>query len=684
MATRRRPNSNASYNQPPENDGSVIYGYGDLPTTIAPAKPAEEESVKLPIEEPVSKSSHQQHRATQHKKGKPYRSRFRVGMTLLSINLAVILVFWLLHRPQRDLHKIPGVVSFLEHAHRMLGDEYVVLITASTTHAGGTYVRVGRSNITALDALHQATHQLPVHRIFKWFKVDYINGLQRLENFNYDKQFSEQFGQWYGLSLGWDSGAVFLPDQVRAHSLVDRQGYLRWERLVLWMHKHNPNAILSMVPDYADDASYLEQIDLFHTDAIFVDMADHHHHSTAPVVALDHGHQIFHNANAQELRQVALDAAKYLMRDSAEGHMVSFYQPRSHYLEYSSSSSELWHGHSHSMYAMAQVYAIWADSKLQETMSSGFKYYVESKHLQHCRLANGDHQLEGMCLVEKEGSSRLANNAMLLLAMAEYAETTRGVDTDFDTMKKIANYIEASFLDGNTADELFVQKILYQSGEVRLDKTFTENDAESLTAFALARVVNLFEKKRGFRYRSEWKEIAHKAVETLVTTQMELYSNSTRDFVPDPLLLQGIAQIYKMHLHTAAMTKYAEQAALFTTKYQIQTKTTDPKQRGDLYGSFLHDSSGTASAELSNGLCNIYPLLPRDQKNLLKRSLLLSAKFQLQFQFRPENALYMKDPQRILGGMHEAHDSLDMSNYDSSQNILSLLCIAKVISGETT
>jgi hypothetical protein len=315
-------------------------------------------------------------------------------------------------------------------------------------------------------------------------------------------------------------------------------------------------------------------------------------------------------------------------------------------------------------------------------LHSGLTHYGEAKHLQHCRLANGNHQLEGKCLIEEDSGSRLANNAMLLLAMTEFAESTGGGDSSFETMKQIANYIEASFVDNKTTGKLFVQKIVYQNDEVKLDSEFVELDGESQTAFALARFVNLLDKKRGFRYRSEWKEIAHKAVESLVTAQMDTFSESTRDFVPDPWLLQGIAQIYKMHLITAGMKKYAALAVTFTTKYQIQKKPNDGKQRIDLYGSFLHDSSGTASADLSHGLCSVFPLLPRDQRKILQKSLLLAAKFQLQFQFGPEIALYMKDPQRILGGMHEAPDSLDMSSYDSAHNMLSFLCIAKVMGGE--
>jgi hypothetical protein len=62
-------------------------------------------------------------------------------------------------------------------------------------------------------------------------------------------------------------------------------------------------------------------------------------------------------------------------------------------------------------------------------------------------------------------------------------------------------------------------------------------------------------------------------------------------------------------------------------------------------------------------------------------SLDLSAKFQLQYQIRPETALWFKDPQRILGGMHEGNDSMDMSIMDATQNILSFLCIAKLLEG---
>jgi hypothetical protein len=217
-----------------------------------------------------------------------------------------------LRQPQRNLTKLPAIQTFLEPAKPTLGVDYVVFVTASTTHAGGTYVRMGRSNATALAALQDANTVLsPVSKIFKWFQIDYIIGFQRLINFDYNLPFSQGFGEWFGLGLNWEEEIAFLPNQVRAHNFIDSGNYLRWERLALWMHHHNIARLGKMVPDYSDDNTFVEQIDLFRTKSMFIDMSDaHHHHSAAPVVHLDHGHQVFYDSKLtpHQLRQAAIMA----------------------------------------------------------------------------------------------------------------------------------------------------------------------------------------------------------------------------------------------------------------------------------------------------------------------------------------------------------------------------------------
>ena len=705
MATRRRA-APSSFSTPP--NGAVIYGYGDLPTSggvVAASVKVEEEEVavqKIMMDDNKMDDIDPNDKKRKHQQ--PYRTKLRVMAILFLINLAVILVFCYLRQPQRNLVKIRKVIQFLQPAQNMIGDDYVVFVTAggrrkrSAAGRRQPNVQMGRSNITALDALQKAIHKFPIHQFLfsKWFRVDYIVGVHRLENFNYQLPFSPDFGDWFGISLNWDTAdIVFLPDTVKANCFIDKAGYLRWERLVMWTHRHTNNNVkgglmAEMVPDYGDDATYLELVDLFHTKSIFIDMSDiaaHHSSSVVavPVIPLDYGHRSFYETvlTPHDLRHAAIDAGKYLMRtddDPADGggrgsSMVSYYQPRSDYVEYTSQSAELWHGHASALYSLALLHTTWADSRLLNFISKELDYFKKN-HLKHCRLPNGNLELEGACLRDEQddGTSYLANNAMLLLAMVEFYETTSS-DAIFQDMIKIANFMEGSFLD---QDKLFVQKIVFEhKGSVKLDTASKEVSAESQAAFSMARLVNMMHSKK-LKFRTEWADIAFQTVEQLATTQNLKYGHSSRDFVPDPWLLQAINQIYKFHRHSEEMVKYAAQAVLFTTKYQIQKKPSgENNKRLDLWGSFLHDSSATASSILSHGLCSVFPMV--QDKRLLFKSLDLSAKFQLQFQMRPETALWFQDPERMLGGMHEGAGLLDMSIVDSTQSILSFLCIAKLL-----
>ncbi|KAI2493572.1 hypothetical protein MHU86_20965 [Fragilaria crotonensis] len=699
MATRRRaapvpPSFSSTTSSPGPSSGggpAVIYGYGDLPTTIVPVPPSAKERVKANESQmgeatkgksKTGQSLKSKQSSKRHKDGgKPYRSTGRLqGMIILFlINLSVILVFQFLRQPQRNLSKLVSVHDFLQSAKPMLGVDYVVFVSASTTHAGGTYVRVGRSNVTAMDALQQATRKLPVSKHFSWFQVDYVDGMQRLTNFNYDKQLAERYGDWFGLGLNWDAEIAFIPDQVNAHCFIDKSHYLRWERLAMWMHRHNFKGIRGMVPDYSDDSTYLEQLDLFHTKSIFIDMTDTHHRSAAPAIALEHGHRHYFDSKltAHDFRLAAIAAGKYLMQTSGKKDqgIVSYYLPRSHFIEYSHQSSELWHGHASALYALSKLHTTWRDSRLLHTITEGLDH-LRTQHLKHCPLANGNHAVEGMCIRdEKDSSSLLTNNSMLLLAMIEFYETTSSSDAGlFDAMTKLANFVEGSFIDN---DKLFLQNIVFdKSGSVMLDTETKEASAEAQAAFSLARLANFCHAKR-LRFRKEWKEIAFRTVDKLVLAKLEEFPDSSHDFVPDHWLLQAIYQIYKFHRHSGAMVQYTARSAEFAIKYQVTKRPLDKSERLDLWGSFLHDSSATASAALSHALCTVYPML--ENKNALFPSLELATKFQLQFQIKPETAMWMRDPQRILGGMREGHDSLDMSIADSTENILSFLCIASLL-----
>jgi hypothetical protein len=684
MSTRRRAQAPPQSPFSSANGFGMINGYSDLPTTVHPLKEGSVVKSRRPfnVEVPTRlKKTNGFEKVAVRGDEKVRASSNRVyGMMLLFlINLTVIVIFVYLRQPHRKLEFLPPIQEFLTPAKPMLGKDYVVFVTASTTHAGGTYVRLGRSNSSAIDALRHATRQLPQTKIFKWFQVDYVTGMQRLTNFNYERSLSERFGDWFGIGLNWDEQIVFLPAQIKANSLIDRLHFLRWERLALWMHQHNPKKLRELAPDYSDDSTFLEQLDLFHTKSIFIDLSDSHHHPS--VVPLEYGHRLFYDSklSPQNLRRSSISTGKYLMQISEkESSMVSYYLPRSHYIEYTHQSSEHWHGYAESLYALSLLFQSWRDSRVLHSISVGVNFLLNN-HLSHCPLANGNHMMEGMCLRDYENKSTLLrNNAMLLISLVEFYEASASNDQELiKTMLKIANFIEGSYIDQKN---LFLRTVEFEDvGSIRLtlDSDKKEISSEAQAAFSLLRLISLLQNKR-YTFRKEWKEISLTSIQKLVENELHDFAeDQKRDFVPDHWLLHAIAQAYSIHGHNEDMLHYANRSVRFTTKYQIQKRPTDKSERIDLLGSFLHDPSALAAAQLSHGLCSVHPMVEEQEE--LMSSLELSAKFQMQYQFRPETAMWLRDPQRILGGMHEGHDSFDMSMVDSAANIMSFLCISKLM-----
>jgi hypothetical protein len=460
-----------------------------------------------------------------------------------------------------------------------------------------------------------------------------------------------------------------------------------------------------VVPDYGDDATMLDVVDLFHTNSILVDVSLHHY---VDVVNLHRGHRLFQSSDSltpHTFRKAAIAAGEYLTRDISEedGAMVSYYQPRSHYIEVSKSSSDFWNGHSASILALSKLHTVWHDSRLLVAIKSGLNFMT--KRLKGCYAPFEKHQKEEIqCLISdgREGNERfssLSDNALLVAALAEYMDTTAGDKSYYYWTLEVADYIQGCFVDESLADEMslkansFVQRTEQPppnspKKQSTVVSDFHESYAQSQAAFALARLANVMHR---FQYNhpnlSKWKETAYKAASYLVENvephnKKQSLEGEEPEIIPDPWLLQALSQIYRYRNLNPPLVDYVVTAGHTTSKYQHQNPLPEPDRR-DLWGSLQHDSAATSTAALSQGLCSAYPVLldtrSKAEATELLATVCLMAMYQLQWQYRPETAMYFRDPQRILGGMHGGPENVDLTNIDQLHNILSFLCVADAL-----
>jgi len=103
----------------------------------------------------------------------------------------------------------------------------------------------------------------------------------------------------------------------------------------------------------------------------------------------------------------------------------------------------------------------------------------------------------------------------------------------------------------------------------------------------------------------------------------------------------------------------------------------------DWLGSYYRPPRSTPTATRTEGLSAAY-FLARDFADLKEAEKILeiirlAVTFQLQTQFRPESVLYLKDPQRSLGGFHRSLDNFEIRIDYVQHNISSLLSYYRII-----
>ena len=167
------------------------------------------------------------------------------------------------HHFQRayELYNLPGVQELLKEAPPVLGNDYIVFLTASTGQPGETYVKMGKSSRSATHALAYAQATIAkIPKKFPWIKIDVVDAIQTVEDYDYFGSIDVP-GDWCGVSLDWTSSWAFLPEEIQAHGLVDKENVLRWEKLTSYARSKKLKGW--PIPDHTDDTPVMARLTCF-------------------------------------------------------------------------------------------------------------------------------------------------------------------------------------------------------------------------------------------------------------------------------------------------------------------------------------------------------------------------------------------------------------------------------------
>jgi len=591
-------------------------------------------------------------------------SKLTKRLVALALVVTLAIVGYSHCRSAYTLYNLPGVQELLKEATTVIDDDYVVFLTASTGEPGETHVKMGRSARSATYALMQAQAKLAkLPKKFPWIKIDVVDEIKRIDDFDYFDSIAVR-GDWFGVALDWNYGWAFLPDEVQAQGLLDKESILRWEKIASYARIKKLKGW--PIPDHSDDHTNMDYIDIFHTSSVFYDLGA----SIITPVPLFHGHRLYPEITPQVLETATVDAGEYMAVSVEEDNTFMYnYMPRS---DFEPSGYNLTR-HAAAIYALSWLYSRWDNAELLEGIKKAMTHLLE--HVQPCSIPHNPTK-SAKCVVEQDDHvqlSKLGINALTVLAIAEYTQVTMD-KSHLPVARELATWIGGA----KREDGSFVHRVNLPSFE--LDEEYFSREYHGQVGFALSRLYNVV-KSLEMPVDEGWLDVAAAATAFQVSEDEE---DEEEEFVIDHWLLYAIGELPSSK-RTPEFVEHAMRSVHIAADHQ--NEETDDEDELDELGLFFGDLSATATAAKTEGLCAVYQLAVeegrKDEADAIVHVVNLGLRHQLQVQWQPEHALYMKNPKRILGGFHESIIDTEMRLDHTYHNLCSLLCTADMMAHRT-
>jgi hypothetical protein len=472
----------------------------------------------------------------------------------------------------------------------------------------------------------------------RWIKLDVVQHTHTFENLDFTQPLP-LVRSLNGIALDWTSGLAFLPEELVADTLVDSDGMIRFDNIEQYVGRRFANQVT--LDEWINATS--GDLTVFTSTSVFVQGQD--------VLALYRGHRTEFEITPEALVNAVDQGADYLTRAvKPDGAFVYSFLPKSNTERDDYNIIR----HAGTVYAMAEAYAVSQDPALLDAIQRAADYLVASTVACPGQTSGAD----TLCVVE-DGWVKLGGNALAVVALAEYTAVT-GDERYLPVLTQLADWIR----EAQRADGSFVQKVYVSTNEV------DDIDSQYYPGEAILAMTRLY----ALDGDPLWLDVAENATRYLITVRDA--EKSTDDLIHDHWLLYAINDLYRVRQDPL----YLEHAMRIAEA--IVTSQNRAPEYQDWLGSYYRPPRSTPTATRSEGLCAAYQLA-RDYESALTAERILDVlefgiRFQLQTQFQPESAMYVRDPQRVLGGFHRSLDNFEIRIDYVQHNISSLLCTAEI------
>ncbi len=474
----------------------------------------------------------------------------------------------------------------------------------------------------------------------KWLKFDVVQAVFSIREAGLTRPLKRE-PSIYGIAFGKESAAAFLPEELMAHRLINKKHILRLGNIAAYLKERAVSG--GQIPrlDPVKDRPRFR----FTTNGYFFD--------GETTIPLYRGHRVYQEVFRDQLLSAAIRGGEYLVR--AVGSSGKFdYSYRSEKDQVRAKYNII--RHAGTVYAMLELYETTGASELLRAARNAIRYLLD--FVQPYRINNS----EAACVVDK-GYVKLGGNALAIIGLSKYTEVSQSREF-LPLAARLGRWIQNA---QNETGKFFIQKQRYPEGII---EKFVSQYYPGEAILALVRLYKLLPDE-------SWLDTAEKGARYLI----EVRDRDTPEpqLIHDHWLLYALNELYRLRPKPLYLKH-----ALRITRAIMGAQNRDPAWP-DWRGSYYRPPRSTPTATRSEGLYAAYQLC-RDfgdatEAQKILQSVRRGAAFQLQTQFRPETVLYLKNPQRALGGFRRSLTHFEIRIDYVQHNISSLLGLYHIING---
>ncbi len=506
----------------------------------------------------------------------------------------------------------------------------------------------------------------------RWIKVDVVDTILFLEDVDFTRKLEFE-RSLFGLAFPRATPTALLPEELVAGDVISYHQLLYVERLLDYVSRNRnthagpatgpaagplqaapPNApgvsgapAAPGAPSPARLINDPRSVDVFRftTRSYFADR-----NSIEP---LYRGHRLFKRIDRDELEASIRGAARYLTKAvSRDGRFDYIYQPE---LNKQVDDYNLVR-HYGTIIALLEAYQELKDPDLLAAAKRAFGY----GELSVGQWVQGGEKVP--CVIDARIVS-LGANALAAVSYAKYVEVT-GDKKELDRLRGFGRALIASMRE----DGSFVHYQRFPDGLVLTDECeFFPGEA----VLALLRINQVDP-------NPQWVDAAERAAKHLILVRDK---DATLLKLPhDHWLLYSLNELYrvrKKELYMGHELKLAE--AVWRTQQRAPKYT-------DWMGGYSTPPGSTPAAVRTEGLMAAYRLFRdhgrRDDATDALEAVVYGVAFQLQCQFRGDNAMYFQDPVRCLGAFRESLTSANIRMDFVQHHLLGILNLYRVMKEE--